>query len=113
MAKRENKYSIKSNLLTGANRRKTMDGPWKPTISEALEGYYQKISKLDYMVFVSLIFIAEKSDPKSANSQDSKGIYYNSLMGYENILEKFLDNKKIICTATAIRRRHIYLNIEE
>jgi len=76
----ENKkrFSVKGTLYVGEKYRKTdVDGPWKPTVEEAIQAYADKlIIKGLQGRSVYKCFVAERVELAVAPCKDSRGVPY-------------------------------------
>ena len=80
MNKMAKKYSVKSTMWNNG-RSKDVDGPWKPTVGEAIKAYTDMVEKkelTDRNISRSSSFVAERVEDKDAGSKDSRGVPYNT-----------------------------------
>ncbi len=73
-----NKFSVKSSMYP-KGRERVVDGPWKPTVDEAVQAFAEMIKRKELAeVTVCHPFIAEKANEKTAGSKDVRGVYYDT-----------------------------------
>lgn len=76
-----NRFSIKCDVYTSpeSRRTKSLDGPWKPTVQEAIRALADSLRKKG-MADLSLIrpFVAERVPEAAAPSRDTRGICYRT-----------------------------------
>jgi hypothetical protein len=76
--KTPNNFSVKSSMYP-KKRERVVDGPWKPTVDEAVQAFAEMIKRKELAeVTVCNPFVAEKADEKTAGSKDVRGVYYNT-----------------------------------
>ena len=78
----KNVFSVRCDLYTSAEsrRRKAIDGPWKPTVEEAVVALAASLKKKG-MDDLSLFnwFVVERVPEAVAPSKDSRGNHYRTL----------------------------------
>lgn len=78
----KNRYSIKCEVFTSAEsrRKKVIDGPWKPTVDEAVKALSASLTTKG-MGDLALIqpFVAERADEATAPSKDVRGVTYKTV----------------------------------
>jgi hypothetical protein len=78
----ENKFSVKSTIyMDSKSRGRSVDGPWKPTVEEAVQAYAEMLVRkgLEKRLVCSP-FLAEKMyNHLYAPSRDGRGVYYQTL----------------------------------
>ena len=90
----KNKYSVKADIF---------DGAWKPTIEEAIDAFHQKLIKNNKQsARLYNVFIAEKSDEKTASMKDARGCYYNSLENSKEVVLKLFKQYEMIVASTPL-----------
>jgi hypothetical protein len=74
----KNIFSIKTYQYP-KGRRRDVDGPWKPTVQEAIDAYAEMLVKKELHTFlICQPFVAERTDKATAPAGDSKGNYYKT-----------------------------------
>jgi hypothetical protein len=74
----KNKYSIKGTLRTARGR--AVDGPWKPTVVEAIEAFKKMLANKGLGTDdVRETFVAERCLEAEAPACDVRGNYYRTV----------------------------------
>lgn len=74
----KNTFSVKATMYP-KQRRKDIDGPWKPTIEDAVKAFAESLKKKDLDTsLVFRAFVAERCSEAEAPAQDNRGNYYKS-----------------------------------
>jgi hypothetical protein len=89
----KNIYAVKGIALNrnahGSFQKRSFDGPWKPTIEEALTSYVGS-KALRSGDFLSTVFIAERTT-EDKSQQDSRGVFYTQVpMGIPELHQKLI-----------------------
>lgn len=76
----KNTFSVKSRMYpTPHSNGRDVDGPWKPTMDEAINAYVEVVVKKDLAKhLVCQPFMAERVDEKTAPAKDGRGNYYKT-----------------------------------
>jgi hypothetical protein len=75
----KNTFSVKSEMYVNLKRSRSVDGPWKPTIEEAVSAYAETVVRKELAKhLICRPFIAEKCDEKVAPAQDGRGVCYKT-----------------------------------
>lgn len=76
MSAPKGQFSVKSTMYP-KGRARIVDGPWKPTVDEAIRAFGEMLVKKDLgKHLISSPSIAERADMATAPGKDSKGNYY-------------------------------------
>jgi hypothetical protein len=80
MAVSKNTFSVKSTMYpTPHSNGRSVDGPWRPTVAEAVTAYVEMLVKQDLdKHLVCRPFIAERTDEKTAPAKDGRGVCYKT-----------------------------------
>ena len=95
MATSKNTFSVKSTMYpTPHSNGRSVDGPWRPTIEEAITAYAEMLVEKDLAKhLVCRPFIAERTDEKTAPAKDGKGVPYKTNDGATKTLPTKLAQK--------------------